>query len=497
MLEGILSGLLNVFEPVHLLALIAGTVLGFLGGATPGISGTMLVVVFLPITYGMESGAAFLILVAIYASAVFSGSISAILFRTPGAPEAVATTLDGYPMAQQGKAGEALGISIFSSATGGLIGASILMLSAPLLAKVALEFGAPEYFALAMMGISVVTSLSGDNLVKGLIAALFGLFLATIGLDPFTGQERLTLGYTELMMGIDFIPVLIGLFAVSEVFRKFQEAGTVEEIKVKVTSKLPSFNMMKRLAGTIGRSSLLGTFIGILPGIGATTASILSYSEAVRMSKEPKKFGTGVPEGIAAPESANNAAANGAMVPLMALGIPGSATTAVILGAFILHGIQPGPLMFTQQSELVYTIFIGLILVNILIILLAKPFIGIFTQVMRVPYSMMGTIIATLCVVGTYAVRNSMIDVWIMILFGFLGYLLDKVKIPVAPIILGLVLGPLAEEQFRRTLVISGGDYSIFFTRPISAVLLILAVISLLLPMINALRAGLKSKKAA
>jgi putative tricarboxylic transport membrane protein len=481
MFAAIIESTMNIMQPMNLITLIIGTVLGFFGGATPGISGTMMVVVFLPITYGMDSDVAFLLLTSIYSSSVFSGSISAILFRTPGAPEAVCTTLDGYPMAQKGKTGEALGYAVMCSAIGGLIGAIILLFTAPILAEFALEFGSPEYFALAVMGLSVVSSLSGKSISKGLIGAAFGLFLATVGIDSITGVQRFTFGVNRLMSGIDFIPILIGLFAVSEVLRKFQEKAKKIEGK-KVKTKYPNLADLLRIKGTIIKSALMGTFIGILPGVGATTASMLSYSEAVRSSKHPELFGTGIPEGIAAPETANNAAANGAMVPLIALGIPGSATTAVILGAFILHGIQPGPLMISQQPVLVYTIFIGLILVNFFILLLSKPFVGVFSKILNVPYSVMGTLIGLLCIIGTYAVRNSMLDVWIMLIFGVLGYFMEKVNFSTAPIVLGIVLGSLAEEELRRSLVISGGDISIFFTRPISLTLLVLAVVGIITP---------------
>lgn len=492
MFANILLGLANLMTPIHLIALIGGTMFGFFGGATPGISGVMLVVVFLPLTYGVESGIAFLLLTSIYASAVFSGSISAILFRTPGAPEAVATTLDGYPMAQKGKVSEALGYAVMTSAIGGLMGGIILLFTAPILAEFALEFGSPEYFALAVMGLSVVSSLSGNSISKGIIGACFGLFLATIGIDTMSGVARYTFGNARLMAGIDFIPILIGLFAISEMLRKFQE----REVKLKtekVKTKFPGIRELLDIKGTIIKSGLLGTFIGILPGVGATTASMLSYSEAVRSSKHPELFGTGIPEGIAAPETANNAAANGAMVPLIALGIPGSATTAVMLGAFILHGIQPGPLMIVQQPVLVYTIFLGLILVNFFILMLAKPFIGVFAKILKVPYSVMGTLIALLCAIGTYSVRNSMLDVWFMIFFGVLGYVLEKVKFPTAPIVLGIVLGTLAEEQLRRSLVISGGSFSIFFTRPISLALLIMAAIGIIIPFVRNYKAKRKA----
>ncbi|TMW72845.1 tripartite tricarboxylate transporter permease [Alteribacter natronophilus] len=484
MIEGILTGITNIIQPIHIVFLLFGLFIGFLGGATPGISGTMLVIILLPITYGLDPTPAFLLLTAIYATAVFSGSISAILFKTPGAPESVATVFDGYPMAKNGQAGKALGIAILSSAAGGIIGTIILIFLTPTLAGFALQFSAPEFFALAFLGLTVVASLSGGALIKGLIGVLFGLFIATIGRDVITGTNRYTFDSNYLLMGIDFIPVLIGLFAIAEVLRKFQEVELNKKVG-KVITKLPDLKLFKKISGVIGRSSLLGIFVGILPGVGATTASMLSYSEAARWSKRKDKFGTGIPEGIAAPESANNAASMGAMVPLLSLGIPGSATTAVILGAFILHGIQPGPMMFSAQGDLVYTIFIGLLLVNVFIIFLSIPFIKLFSQIVKIPYMVIGPLILVFCVIGTYAVRNSIFDVWVMLGFGLLGYFFLKAKFPLAPVILGVVLGPLAEENFRRALLMGNNDFMIFFTRPISLTLIILAVISLLFPIIK------------
>lgn len=483
-MSNFLAGLVNIMEPFNLFILAAGVFLGLLSGATPGVSGLMAVVLLIPLTYGMEADSAFLLLSAVYAASVFSGSISAILFRTPGAPEAVATTLDGYELTKQGRASEALGISVFSSATGGLIGSLILMFVAPQLAKFALKFGPVEYFALAMVGLSVITVLGANNLLKALLAGLFGLFLATIGIDAMTGVPRFTFGVGGLMSGIDFIPVLIGLFAISEVLRRFMEDFTVKQQVGKITSTLPGLSTIKRLWITIGRSSLLGTIIGILPGIGATTASMVSYSEAVRWAKDKDKFGKGAEEGIAAPESANNAAANGAMVPLLALGIPGSATTAVLLGAFILHGIRPGPLLFTEQPVLVMTLFIGLFLSNFLILAMAKPFIKMFSNVIRIPYSILGTLILMLCIIGSYALRNNMLDVWLTLIFGLVGYVMEKYKYPLAPVILGLVLGGMAEQELRRALIISKGSWSIFLESNIAVGLLLFGAVMMFWPLI-------------
>ncbi|PAE26219.1 tripartite tricarboxylate transporter permease [Bacillus sp. 7894-2] len=484
MIEGLIGGFGNLFQPFHFFILMVGVLLGFIGGGIPGISGTMLVIILLPVSYAMDPAAAFLLLTSIYATSVFSGSISAILFRTPGTPEAVATVFDGYPMAKKGEGGKALGISIFSSATGGVFGTLVLIFLTPLLASFALRFSSPEYFALALMGLTVVASLSAGNLVKGFIGVSFGLFIATIGIDTMTGVPRFTFGSGQLMSGIDFIPVLIGLFAISEVLRRVQQVHKVNT-KQKVRSELPDWNVMKRISGVIGRSSLLGVFIGILPGIGATTAAMLSYSEAARWSKRSKEFGTGIPEGVAAPESANNAAAMGAMVPLLSLGIPGSATTAILLGAFILHGIQPGPLMFTTQGSLIYTILMGLLVANLMILLIAKPFISVFSKILQVPYTIIGPLIVLFCIVGTFAVRNSIFDVAMMLVFGIIGYYLENAKFPLAPIVLGVVLGPIAEDQFRRAMQMSNNDISIFFTRPIALTFIVLSIISILYPFIN------------
>src|SRR5699024_5989695 len=317
----------------------------------------------------------------------------------------------------------------------------------PLLASWALGFSSPEYFSLAFLGLSVVAALSGNSITKGLIGVAFGLFIATIGIDPITGVDRCTLNNNFLRGGIDFIPVLIGLFTVSEVLKKVQENKQKQGKEKKVNSSLPGMKLLKRLSNVIGLSTLLGFFIGVLPGVGATTASMVSYSQASTFSRKRDKFGTGIPEGIAAPESANNAAAMGAMVPLLALGIPGSGTTAVLLGAFILHGIQPGPLMLEEQGGLVYTIFIGLLISNIIIIFISKYLIKGFSQILKLDYSVIGPLIIIFCVTGSYAVRNSIFDVIIMLLFGIVGYFMEKSKFPLAPVVLGLVLGPIAEEQ--------------------------------------------------
>ncbi|SER48309.1 putative tricarboxylic transport membrane protein [Vreelandella subterranea] len=494
MLDSFLNGLAVVFQPMNFLLLTSAVFIGFIGGALPGISGVILVVILLPVTYGMDPTAAFMLLTAIYGSTVFSGLITAILYRAPGTPEAVMTAFDGYPMTQQGQAGKALGIGVLSSAIGGLVGTIALIIFTPVLASFALKFSSPEYFALAVLGLTVVASLGG-RLIYGLIGACLGLFIATIGFDPLTGTSRYTFGSLELAEGVGLIPVIVGLFAISEVMKRALGEETHQPLK-KVSINIFDMHILRKIGVTLSRSSLLGVVIGILPGIGASTAAMVSYSEAVRWSKTPEQFGKGAPEGIAAPEAANNAAAMGALVPLFALGIPGSGTTAIILGAFIMHGLQPGPMFMVTSSDLVYAVFAGLFIVNFMILLFSKPFIALFTRLLNIPYSALGPIIVMCCIIGTYSVRNSMFDVWLMLGFGVLGYLLEKLKFPLVSIILGLVLGPIAESELRRTLAMSRGDFMIFFERPISATLIVISLLLLTAAIVVPLRKRAKLKAA-
>jgi putative tricarboxylic transport membrane protein len=489
------QGLFTVLEPYNLLIIVIGSSLGIMAGAIPGISGTMALALAVPITYVMESTTALLLLVAIYASSVYAGSISGILFRTPGAPEGVAATLDGHAMAKKGLAGEALGVDIFSSVTGGLFGTLMLALIAPQLAKVALQFGPSEYFALAVLGLSVVSSVGTRNELKALIAVLIGLFVATVGIDKISGFNRFTFGTTTLLSGISFIPAIIGLFAVAEVLNRIREMREMAGIRAKARAKLPSLKLINRLKGLLLRSASIGTFIGILPGVGATTGAFVGLSEAIRWSKHPEKFGTGIPEGVAAPEAANNAACSGAMVPLLTLGIPGSAGTAIMLGAFLIHGLQPGPLLFVQQPKLVYSIFVGMFLANLSIIIFAKLFIRYFSKVIELPYNILGPGIIIFCVVGTFALRNNFGDVWIMMIFAIIGFFMERHDYPLAPIILGIVLGPIAEENLRQAMIISDNNPLALVSSPLSAILIGLSILSLFSPQLRRLWARRRNAK--
>jgi len=489
MLNNIALGLGNLFIPGNFIWLIVGVLVGLAAGATPGISGTMTVAILVPITYGFSPITAFILMTSVYAVAVYSGSITAVLFRTPGAPEAAATVLDGYEMTKKGEPHRALGYAMFSSFLGGTIGAIIFLLVAPQLAKVALEFGSPEVFALIAFTMVAVASVNVKNQIKALIAAFFGLFLATFGLDVITSVPRYTFGIPVLYAGFSFIPVILGLFGVSEALRMMQGPTSVGRAVKKARTVLPRIKEIKKLLPTYLRSIPIGIGIGALPGVGATTASFVSYATAARVSKEPEKFGTGIPEGICAPESANNAAAMGAMVPLLSLGIPGSATTAVMLGALILHGLRPGPLLFTLFPEFAYTIMVAAVVANIFIIVASPLFIRFFARIFQIPVGVIGTGILILSIVGSFAIRNNIVDIWIVLVFGLVGYVLEKHDFPMAPIVIGLVLGQLGEQELRRSLVISGGDPSVFFVgHPISVAFLAISVVILLIPAIKKLK---------
>ena len=482
MLGDLLTGVLTALQPLNLLILLFALTAGFFAGAMPGISGTTLIVVLMPVTFWMDPIPVFVMMAGLYASSSFSGAVSAILFRIPGTSEAVATTFDGYPMAQKGLAGEALGLSMTSSAFGGMVGALFLFFLTKPLTNVALRFSSPEYFALALMGLTMIATLSAKNLAKGLLSAFFGLLLASVGPDALSANVRFSFGVPLLRAGLSMAPIMTGLFGISQIMRNIRggmKGLANEEGPGKIKAKLFSWDLIRRCLPTMGLSSLIGTMIGILPGVGGSTASVVAYSQAANLSKHPEEFGKGAPEGVAAPEAANNAAGTASFIPLFSLGIPGSATSAIILGAFVMHGLQPGPLLMTKQPVLVYTTIAALFLINLLVMVFCKPLIAAFVHVRKVPYSLLAPLIFIFCCIGTYNSRNAVFDLYVMLVFGLVGYVLEKLELPLAPIILGYVLGPTAEIEFRRALHISGGELSIFVTRPICLVLLLVCVVSL------------------
>ena len=492
MLADILAGYVQVFQFDNLMVVVLGTLIGLSLGAFPGLDCTVGVALLLPVTYAMTPVQAIMLLSALYGGAVYGGQIPAILFRVPGAPEAIVTTLDGYPMAQKGQAGRALGGGLVASVAGGLFGVIGLTFIAPPLAEVALMFGPSEYAALGILGLTAIASLGSKNQVKAFISGLFGLLFATVGMDPIVGNPRFTFGTTVLMGGINFIPAVIGLFAAAEVYNQIARGAAISkvdigELKKRVRLQFPTLKELKALKWSNLRSALIGLGVGILPGVGATTAAVVGYSQAVQFSKEPEKFGTGVLEGVMAPEVANNAAVGGAMVPLLSLGIPGSATTAVMLGAFLMHGLRPGPLLLIQQRPLAFAVFAAMALSNVFFFLMAFPAIRLFAHLKRVPYPLLAVGILVFSAVGA----NSMGDLngmVMMFLFAILGFIMEKYHYAIAPMVLGLVLGPIIEPSFRKALMMQEYDLIGIVTRPITGVLLIVSIIITLAPILLRMR---------
>lgn len=488
-----------VFQPVHLFITFCGAFVGVFVGAMPGLSSIMGLSLMLPLTLKFDGSAGLLMLLGVFCGAIYGGSITAILIRTPGTANSAATVLDGYPLTEQGKAAQALGVSTLASTFGGLFSAVMLLWTAPLLSKVALSFTSPEYFSLAVFGLSMVTSLSSKNVTKGLISALIGLMLATVGMDALTGAKRFTFSSTYLLGGIAMVPVLIGLYAFSQGLVNIEkEDAQGARTSEKIRRTFPHWRVIKQIFPTLLRSSLIGTFIGAIPGTGGDIASWLAYNETKRWDKHPEEFGTGRLEGVAAPEAANNAVSGGALIPLLTLGIPGDAGTAVMLGALMMQGIVPGPLLFTNEKVKVYTIIVGLFVANAFMGLLGFCGIRLFSKVGDVPNKYLTPIVFAFCVVGTYALNNSVSDIFLMILIGFLAFLLSKLDYPMPPLILGLILGGTLEKNMQRSLLVSNGSFSIFVTRPISLLLLIVAFSSVFLPMIiSAVKTHVLSKKSS
>lgn len=484
-LELFLTSLGNVMQPDVLSMVFLGALGGILLGSLPGLTATMGVALLVPFTFGLPMNSSIGMLLGIYCGAMYGGSISAILVRTPGTPAAAATLLDGYPLGQRGEGSRALSISLVASLMGGLLGTVIMTCLSPQVSKMALKFSTAEYFALAVFGLSIIISISGQSVIKGVIAGLFGLALCTVGSDPISGYPRYIFGQMELYEGPPFIPTLIGLFAVSEILAGVEKIATTKKIKEKVTQILPSMTDLKRCLPTMLKGGTIGSFIGSVPGAGGDIAAFVSYGEAKRSSKTPEKFGTGMVEGVAAAESANNGCTGGAMIPLLSLGVPGDSVTAILLGAFIIHGLQPGPLLYKDHLDVVYGVFAAMLVANLAMFLIGALGIRFFAKIISIDKTVLLPVIMVLSLVGSYSMRNSFFDVYITIGFGVVGYLLQRYGFPLSPILLALILGPMAESNLRRTLVISGGDISIIFTKPICLVLLALAIISLLVSLIN------------
>lgn len=477
------STLLN--NPQALLFATFGVMLGIVIGALPGLTATMGVAILLPFTYGMEPVSGLLMICGVFFGGVYSGSITAILLKIPGTPAAAATAIDGYELTKQGKAGLALSAATFSSFSGGTISIIVLMFLSPVLASWALKFSASESFALATFGLSIIASISGESLIKGLIAGVGGLLIATIGLDPMGGFPRFTGGFVELM-NVPFIPVMIGLFAASEAFRSMEQNQQIRQgAKVAIGSLLLPWQTLRRIALTILRSSGLGVFIGMIPGAGADIAAFVAYNETRRFSKTPENFGKGEIKAVASCEAGANGCTGGALLPMLTLGIPGDAVTAIMLGALTLQGMQPGPLMFTDHGDMVYTLFVGMIFCYFMLLVLGLLSLKVIGNVVKIPGNILTPMILALCVVGTYALNNSLFDVGIMLIAGVVGYFMQKGGYPASPVVLALIMGPMAESNFRRALSLSGGSLDFLYTRPITLALLTLAAFTLLTPIIR------------
>ena len=483
-------GFTNVFLPANLMALAIGVVVGMLVAVLPGLTLVMGVVLALPFTYTLGITPAVILLTAMYITGTYGGAFTAILFKVPGEPLDVPLLWDGWRMAQAGRPAEALGWTLFAAFFAGLLTVVCMVLMAVPFAKFALKFDAPDYFAIIAFGLTSVVALGGASLSNAFISMFVGLFIASIGVDETYGAERFTFGIPLLADGVEYLTVMVGAYGLGEVLVRFEQKFQSQplDLRGKVETKLPSFAEAFKLRATFLRSSVVGLLCGIVPGAGATIASFVAYGIERQYGKQKEKLGTGLPEGIVAPQIASTASVGGHMVPLLVLGIPGSGATAVILGAFLLHGVQPGPQIFQTQPEMVYTLFASMFVSVIAMCLLGFFAIKPLIRILYFPEAITSAYVVMLCFIGAYAARNNLTDLWMVALFGVVGYLFERFKFPIAPMILGVILGPTAERTFQTTMISFQNDWTIFFQRPVSATVLILAAIALGIPVYKAWR---------
>jgi len=475
--HNLLYGFSIGFQPANLVACFIGVLMGTLVGVLPGIGPIGAMSILLPTTFRMSPVSAIIMLAGIYYGAMYGGSTTSILVNIPGEAASVVTCLDGYQMARQGRAGPALGIAAFGSFIAGTLGVVGLMLFAAPLAEFALRFGPPEYFGVILLGLTLVTYLSQGSIIKCLIMGVFGLILSCVGLDRISASPRMTFNIIQLLDGIDMVPLVMGLFGVAEVLTNIEESIPQEILKTKIKNLFPGLSDWIEAKGAIIRGSILGFFMGILPGGGGVISSFLSYSLEKRVSKNPEKFGKGAIEGVAGPESANNSATSGAFVPFFTLGIPPNVAMALLLGALVIHGIRPGALLLQDHPDIFWGVVCSMYIGNVMLLILNLPLIPMWVQVLKVPYRILFPLILLFCLIGAFSLRNSTFDVIIMIIFGIVGYLFKKFDYEGAPLTLAFVLGPLLELNLKQSLLLSKGSFFIFFTRPISAVLIIVAII--------------------
>jgi putative tricarboxylic transport membrane protein len=483
MFQDLLFGLGVALQPMNLLYCFFGVLIGTLVGVLPGVGPAAALSLLLPITFYVPPASTVILLAGIAYGAMYGGSTTSILVNIPGEAASVVTCLDGYQMARKGRAGPALGMSAFGSFIAGTVSIFFLIFLAPTLANFALKFGPPEYFALMVLGLSIMVYLAHGSMINALIMVCFGLILGTVGLDPMTGVPRFIYKITTLMDGVGLVQVVIGLFGVSEVLINVEKTFKQEIFDTKVKQLFPNREDWKRSIGPIGRGTILGFFLGVIPGMSVVIPTFVSYVVEKKLSKYPEKFGTGMIEGVAGPESANNAAATGTLVPMLSLGIPTGAATALLLGALMIHGLRPGPLLIKEAPEVFWGLVASLYVGNALLLVLNLPLIGLWVKILKIPYHFLFSLILLLCVVGSYITNNNPYDVVIMAIFGLVGYLMKKLNYEAAPLVLALVLGPMMEKAFQRSLMISEGDFGMFFTRPISASFLIVALVILLSPL--------------
>lgn len=495
----LLGGFAVAFEPMNLMLVIIGCAVGLLIGAMPGLGSVNGVAILLPVTFIVPPTSAIIFLAAIYYGAMYGGAVSSIMLGIPGASTAVATTFDGRPMAQQGNADKALVAAAVASFGGGTISIILFTAFAPPLAKVALVFGSPEEFALMMLAFGTFIGLGGDDIPKTFFSIFIGLVLSAVGLDIMSGEPRLIFGdIPGFFHGINFLVLAIGIYGIGEILWTIETSKgevAVAAANVSVERVLLALRDLKGSIKTIIMGSFIGYFVGLLPAAGATPGSIMSYGMAKTLSRDPDSYGKGNIDGVAAPESANNAASTGSMLPMLTLGIPGSPTTAILLGGMVIWGLEPGPRLFIEQSDFVWGLIASLYVANLFALLLNIAFIPLFIWVLKLRFTILAPIIFVLCVVGGYAPTQDMHDVWLMLIFGVSGYLLRKLDYPMAPMVLAIVLGPLAESSMRQSLVISGGSLGVFFERPISGVIMVLSVLLFLLPVFQFIKKKLKGEE--
>lgn len=472
----LLSGFAAALSINYLLYAFAGCLLGTLIGLLPGLGPSAGTAILIPLTFSLDPTGAIIMLCAIYYGAMYGGTITSVLINVPGEAASVVTCIDGHQMARQGRAGPALGIAAIGSFVGGTLATVALVVVAMPLASLALKFGPAEFFALMVAGLCLVVGLAGRNMLSALLMAVLGLLLAMIGVDPVRGAPRFTFGIEELYDGAGFIPVVMGLFGVAELLLA-AEARQAHMVETRIKNWLPTRKDCRDSAGAIGRGTVVGFVLGLIPGVGAIVPTFMAYVLEKRVSKTPERFGKGAIEGVASAETANNAYANAAMVPLLALGIPSSPTIAVLMGAFIINGITPGPFLFQEKPELVWTVIASFFVGNLLLLILNLPLVGLWAKLLKIPFSYMCAGVLIFCIIGAYGLKQNLSDVWMMLGFGVLGYFLRKLDFPIAPAILALILGPMMERSLRTTLEISGGSLAIFLERPVALALLAVPLI--------------------